>query len=396
MALLLGGELALALGRTVVAQSRLRTLLLRDGVAPEAHRRAAALLARSGDVEGAMAGLELALERSADPFPILLDLAGIQEQLGRVEEALAAYERAIAANPGHATPFTRRAVLHLRKIYGAPVPAPPDKRQARHLVDRVTMTSLGHNGRFANQLLQYAFLRCCALVHGLEAQVPEWIGRWLYDLDDPYPTEPLPQLREDGERFFDLAESRSTVVNRDLVTFGFPHAGRYRPHRDFIRRIFRPGHHVAAPLAEGMRRLRARGHTVVAIHVRRGDFGHGPFWIAPEAWYLEWLASVWPTLDRPVLYIASDNPSTIGSFTANAPVSQSDLGPAFPGVEFLHDFHVLSQADALAISNSSFSFTAAMLNERASVFMRPYDRDARLVPFDPWDSYVVLGEGKTP
>lgn len=49
-----------------------------------------------------------------------------------------------------------------------------------------------------------------------------------------------------------------------------------------------------------------------------------------------------------------------------------------------------TEADALATSNSTFSFTAAMLNERASAPVRP-DREQRgLVAFNPWDAPVLL------
>ena len=51
-------------------------------------------------------------------------------------------------------------------------------------------------------------------------------------------------------------------------------------------------------------------------------------------------------------------------------------------------------ADRLAISNSTFSFTAAMLNQRspssAHAFVRPVPDARALVPFDPWDSYPLL------
>ncbi|WP_137165325.1 hypothetical protein [Azospirillum brasilense] len=41
----------------------------------------------------------------------------------------------------------------------------------------VAMTSLGSNGRFANQMFQYAFLRLYGLRAGASIQVPAWDGR---------------------------------------------------------------------------------------------------------------------------------------------------------------------------------------------------------------------------
>ena len=61
-----------------------------------------------------------------------------------------------------------------------------------------------------------------------------------------------------------------------------------------------------------------------------------------------------------------------------------------PEMAYLIDFYILTRADAVAISNSSFSFFAAMLNDRARHFVRP-DLDAgRLISFDPWNAPVLL------
>jgi hypothetical protein len=49
----------------------------------------------------------------------------------------------------------------------------------------------------------------------------------------------------------------------------------------------------------------------------------------------------------------------------------------------------LAAADLLAVSNSSFSVAAAMLNTRARACMRPDPIECRLVPFDPWNTEVL-------
>ena len=54
------------------------------------------------------------------------------------------------------------------------------------------------------------------------------------------------------------------------------------------------------------------------------------------------------------------------------------------------DFYILAHSDLLAISNSTFSVVAAMLNEEASTFVRPESNLRRLEPFDPWDSDTML------
>jgi hypothetical protein len=127
----------------------------------------------------------------------------------------------------------------------------------------------------------------------------------------------------------------------------------------------------------------------VAVHLRRGDFGQGRHWIAQSSWYEQWLDELWQSLDRPVLYVATDDAAIVAELARYRPVTAADLGVSISGAEFYPDFHVLSTADALAISNSTFSFAAAMLNTRAGVFMRPERDGRRLAGFDPWDSPVL-------
>lgn len=391
-ALLLGGDIALALGDKAASRSRLLSLAALPEAGPELHYNAAMLLARSGCLNDAASLLREVARRNPDAFPVLFDLAQMEEALGRPEAALPTYEAAIAANPGHAGPFTRRAVLLLRRHFGDPLPTPPDKAQPHATNGRVTMSSLGWNGRFGNQLLQYAFVRALGEMHGLTVEAPEWIGRWLFDLSDPLPRGQLPELREEGENLAKLLLNKgdATAADRDLWGYCCYHTRFYRPHRDLVRRLFTPGERLRPRADAAMAMIAARGETLVALHLRRGDFGYGRFWIAPEDWYLNWLQALWPQLRRPVLYIASDDAEIFRKFADYAPLTAADLGAPIPGAEFFDDFHVLTQADHLAISNSSFSFVAALLNARARSFMRPDLANGRLVPYDPWDSEVLL------
>src|SRR4030095_7275838 len=90
-----------------------------------------------------------------------------------------------------------------------------------------------------------------------------------------------------------------------------------------------------------------------------------------------------------VLFIASDVPGPYTDFADFAACSAEQLGVDIAGVSFLVDHHILRHADHLAISNSSFSFTAAMLNAHALSLLRPDPNLRELVPFDPWDSEVL-------
>ncbi|MCW5625494.1 MAG: FkbM family methyltransferase, partial [Burkholderiales bacterium] len=60
------------------------------------------------------------------------------------------------------------------------------------------------------------------------------------------------------------------------------------------------------------------------------------------------------------------------------------------GLEFLTDHFALRLADVVLIANSSFSFTAALLNDRAMAFFRPDPATRGFVAFDPWAAPVLL------
>ncbi|MSO93953.1 MAG: tetratricopeptide repeat protein [Rhodospirillales bacterium] len=349
-------------------------------------------LAETLDRQGRVGEAEAVYRKlaTAEPtrFRALVRLGMLLEREGRVPPAIQAYEEAIRRNPGHAFAFTRRTVLKLRQAWGPPrSPRPPEPGRPR-----VTMSTLGANGRFGNQLLQYGFLRMYGAEHGLAVEAPDWIGRDLFDLDDPLPSAALPIASEET---CDLCASLNREIpdvfaDRDLWGYCCYATHRLQRYRTMFRELFQPGARAGAVVREAMARIRARGHTLVALHLRRGDFGYGRFWVAPERWYLDWLAAEWPRLERPILYIATDDPAVVGAFAPYKPVHAAELGVAIPGAEFYPDFHILMHADALAISNSSFSFAAAMLNGRATSFMRP-DRDRQsLVPFDPWNADVLL------
>ena len=344
---------------------------------------------RNGQFADAVATLWRLLDQEPAHFDGLRLLGHLLELQGHPDEAVLVYQAAMAINPGHAEPWTRRAVLLLRKQFG-PIPTPRPAPQG----DRLTMTTLGMNGRFANQLMQYAHVRLYAEEFGIGIEVPEWPGRFLFDFDDALPSgRRLPQITEPGTEFIQSMnrEVATSFANCNLWGyFEYPTSG-LRPFRDRFRALYRPGRRVADAVATFLSQLRQRGETVVAIHLRRTDVSEGDRGIGPESGYQQWLERIWPTLDRPVLYIASDDPEpVVGQFAAYHPVTMTDLATPIPGAEFYLDFCALSHAHRLAIAHSTFSFTAAMLNEVATEFVRPCFPENRLVPFDPWNAEIRL------
>ena len=255
------------------------------------------------------------------------------------------------------------------------------------------MSTLGFNGRFANQVFQYAFLKLQARKHQLRAETPPWIGQFLFGHDDPPVSRSLPMVVEKRDK---LNHARPQITNqtfRNVDIWGYfqYHTSFYSPHKDFFRSLFQPSPAVEEKLLPAMQRLRGLGRTVIGIHLRRGDYGYGHFFIAPTQWYLEWLEELWPRQDDPVLFLASDEPEKVrGDFSRFNPVTARDLGCELPEAEFYPDFYLLSKCDLLAISNSSFSFAASMLNRECRLFMRPHLPSEKLLPYDPWSADPLL------
>lgn len=341
----------------------------------------------AGHLEAAEARIRELLGQQPRHFDALIFRGHLAELRNRPQEALAAYAAAEESLPGHAFPFTRRSIIAFRSAFGAP----PQPRPTGPGLPVVSLSTLGHNGRFGNQLLQYAFVRLYAQEHGLVAQVPDWIGRDLFDLDDPFPERRLPVVEEAHTDVFASLNRQSDRVfaNCDLYGYFAGHSGRWR-RPDGFRALFSPAAKLRQPLGRALEQVSARGRTLVAMHLRRGDFGARGYWIAPTSWYREWLKGLWGQLDAPVLYIATDDPSVIGDFSDFSPLHDAGLGVDLPGAGFYLDHFLLSRAHHLGISNSTFSFTAAMLNVRSRSFWRPDPQLRQMTPFDPWNAELSL------
>lgn len=264
----------------------------------------------------------------------------------------------------------------------------------------VTMSTLGEKGRFGNQIFQYAFLKIYAKVFNLTVQTPEWIGQYLFGHNDPPITRKLPVIFEEKQK--ELAKIFTEPVPRykNVDFFGYYqfHTTNFTPYKDYFQSLFKPTPIIEAAMKKGLDRLCLEGKTIVALHIRRGDYGSRKyltkgkvFFIAPIAWYKNWLGSIWAKLDNPVLFIASDEIDLIApKFSEYHPIISQDLYGSFPKAGFYPDFYLLTQCDVMAISNSTFSFTASMLNQKARSFIRPDLDTKRLITYDPWASPPLL------
>ncbi|MDY7002605.1 MAG: FkbM family methyltransferase [Cyanobacteriota bacterium] len=258
----------------------------------------------------------------------------------------------------------------------------------------VTMSLLS-KARFGNQIFLYTLFKIHQKEHNVRVETAPWVGQYLFGHKDPPISQTLPEFTDSGIAILNAKEPYKNVE------FSGPvyqlHTTYYAPYKDFIRTLFQPVPQVEVRMRDAVNKLRERGKTIVGIHLRRGDYQklkRSYTFVAPTACYKKWLEGLWETLDEPVLFIASDDlAGVVDDFADYNPITIKDLGVQLPEADFYPEFYVLTQCDILAISNSTFSFTAAMLNENCKFFFRPHLQAKKLIPFDPWNSEPLYRHG---
>lgn len=259
---------------------------------------------------------------------------------------------------------------------------------------RITVSTLGRNGRFGNQLFQYAFARLYALRHGLIAGVPEWEGARIYGLDDPgcgdAPLErwTFPGFTDDDRKLWEWDEP---PVDIDAMGYFQELPACWRRHRPLLRRLFELPAAERDAMDDWRRRATDGGRrTLVAIHVRRGDYRSLQhelpyFRLVPEAWYAAWLRRIWPTLRDPVLFVATDEPESVAPAFAGFDTVKASFDSAAGALPaHVRDFEALRRADHLALCNSSFSRMAALLAPDRQRSYLPSMEKRRFLPYEPW------------
>lgn len=292
---------------------------------------------------------------------------------------------------------------------------------------RLGMSAFGRMGRFGNQLFQYAFLRICAEQGGAVVECPEWVGTKLFGHRDPPVSDLLPPAIEaisNKHSIFAEAPALTTYIERlhaqpvtsvgpdalatgasnlDLYGFFQYHTRHYLPHQHRFRSLFQPVDELRHKLDAALKPLWNSNRPLVGVHVRRGDYVTEPrvgFTMPfPADWYASWLSQNWAAeLEEPLVFVCSDElhrvlPAFANHETITVNDLDADLVAELTGsrLGFYLDFYILTQCDALVISNSTFSFAAAMLNQRATRFARPiWDLQQRFADFDPWDAVPLL------
>lgn len=263
----------------------------------------------------------------------------------------------------------------------------------------VSMCTLGTNGRLGNQVLQYAYLAVLCQENALTLQVPACDLASMFEpaatvaslaTEDRLPEAGLISLTPFSE------QSALCAQGQDLKGYFQFHTRLWHGRQAAFRQALTLNP-VSSAREQTIRAALTRRGYCIAIHYRQGDFNQfrqSPcFYIAPLAWYVDAIKALPPSPDTPYVYLASDSavdtaPLRDAGITV---LTSSDLLDEIGGDATTLDFLALKNADTMMISNSTFSFAASLLNEGCRVFLRPDRTAQRLVPFDPWNSPVLMG-----
>jgi hypothetical protein len=266
--------------------------------------------------------------------------------------------------------------------------------------DSVSMTSIGHQGRFANQLWQYLFLRMYGLRNGLAVEVPAWEGEQVFGFSDVRPRKgdrrPSLTFLGSGDDDLELWNIDDAPRNVDFKGYFQNLPPQWAPHRRFIRNLYTLKPEWRAAI-EQLRYALTRTdsstgpRTLVTIHVRRGDYRtydherRPEFRIAPTDWYRALLDKVWPGLERPLLHVATDEPKAImPAFAGYEQLDAAFFARDFGIPAHIRDFVLLQEADVLAGCNSSFSTMAAVTGKPGQTRWLVDFRVQGFTPYDPW------------
>jgi FkbM family methyltransferase len=260
----------------------------------------------------------------------------------------------------------------------------------------ISFSRLGNDNRFAHQLFQYAFLKIYAREYGLQAETPEWLGKYLFGAADPPVVRELPFIKEETVNFsgpspkFSL-NSKDPLFNYDIWGYFQYRSDVYRPFKEYFRSLFRPVPELREKLDKCFNLLRSKGKTIIGLRLKEDDPGYEVFSNIPVHWYKFWLEENWHKYPDPVLLL-TDSGFAKSEFSEFNPVTSGEIGIDLKDAAFFPDFYYLSKCDISLVSNSSFSFAACMLNEDRKHFFRPDLSQKKLVGFDPWDSEILIME----
>lgn len=203
----------------------------------------------------------------------------------------------------------------------------------------VTVSCLGNQGRFGNQLFQYSFARAYAESIGAELQTPDWKGRYIFkDINETIMTEPAGPSTEfpNGEGDIDLVGYFQQSQHLKLLS------------RKKLKEWFVFKSEIPVPSFD------------LVFHKRRGDYLDFPhvYGVVTDSSYEK--AAIKYGFDPSQAFILDDS-----------------RDPAY----WLNDFVIMMKCKNLFRANSTFSWWAATLGD-CEVYSPVVENKKRIIEVD--------------
>jgi hypothetical protein len=140
---------------------------------------------------------------------------------------------------------------------------------------------------------------------------------------------------------------------------------------------------------------------LIVAHFRQGDYYEAQkrmqhVYVMPMSAYHDELSDFVSNMPDSFVYFASEKVQPIlPLFEFFHPVTfeNFDLKGVFQDLQtdlpLFFDYYMMTQADHLLISNSTLSFSAAMMNSKASTLKRPHFLTQTFRSFDPWSENAL-------
>jgi hypothetical protein len=201
-------------------------------------------------------------------------------------------------------------------------------------------------GGWGNQLHQYVAARAYAEYIGAQLEAPEWLGRKVFGLNDPYWSCELPRLN-------DGCGGHPPTLDWDSGQTNIQLSG-YFQLQNWVQRLSRTKVKAWLQIQPSWLQIHAyvsgpKPQWYAAAHLRQGDYIGHPMYanVSTEAYRAACVEHHIP-LDK-LVWVAQDT-------RAQNPIFEAE------GLHFLADFITLAQADVILRANSTFSWWAAALS----------------------------------
>jgi hypothetical protein len=276
----------------------------------------------------------------------------------------------------------------------------------------IQISSLGNSsmGRFGNQLFQYLFLKIIQAEISCEIRHPPWLGNIIFNTPATELVTPvniiinLEDIKETDNRLQEqiniLKKISKTHHHVEINGFFQNHSMEFEKYKNIISCYFKINKSLDSQIEQSLANLGLSTNQIVCIHIRRGDYinyiNNKIFWhVSFDALEKSIRDLLLTGIRNIIFYLCSDDIThcKMEFQKRNIPyiTNENIFTNLDENYQLVIDFSMMTKSKFLVISNSSLSFFASLLNHN-SFFLRPCPNGDKFIPFDPWNSSVLLSK----